>query len=70
MDGYPARMRQSGDDLGYLPVPAAERDQIIVSLRSRGWSDARIAKSTGMSISGVRSSLIRIQQGKPGRAPR
>lgn len=63
-------MRHGGDDLNRIPVPAAERDRIIWELRRRGHTYKRIAKATGMSVSGVRSSLIRIAQGKPGRPPR
>ena len=70
MCGYSAVMRHGGDDLNRIPVPAAERDRMIYELRRRGWTYARIAKSTGMSVSGVRSTLIRVQQGRQGRGPR
>ena len=68
---YPDRMgRRGGDDLGRIQIPAAERDRVIYDLRSRGYTYARIARATGMSVSGVRSSLVRMAQGRPGRAPR
>jgi len=62
--------RHGGDDYGRIQLPAAERDRIILELRSRGWTYARIGRASGMSVSGVRSSLVRIYQGRPGRAPR
>jgi hypothetical protein len=58
--------RHGGDDLQRIQIPAAERDRLIVELRRRGWTYARIGKTLGMSGPGVRSSLIRIQQGRPG----
>ena len=62
--------RHGGDDLGRIQVPAAERDRIIVELRRRGWTYARIGKAIGMSANGVSASLVRIREGRPGRAPR
>lgn len=56
--------------MDYIPIPAAERDKIIWELRRRGHTLKRIAKTVGMTESGVRSSLIRIAEGKPGRPPR
>ena len=63
-------MRHGGDDLGRIQVSAEERDKIILTLRRRGWTYARIAKHVGMSENGVSASLTRIREGRPGRAPR
>jgi len=62
--------RRGGDDLNRIQLPAAERDRLIAEMRRKGWTYKCIAKHTGMSISGVRSSLVRMAQGRPGRAPR
>ena len=66
----PPMARHGGDDLGRIQVPAAERDRIIVELRRKGWTHARIGKAVGMSPNGVSASLTRIREGRPGRAPR
>jgi hypothetical protein len=66
MGGYPAVMRHGGDDLNRLQIPAAERDRLIYKMRRKGWTYAKISKHTGMSISGVRSSLVRMAQGRCG----
>ena len=62
--------RHGGDDLHRPQIPTAQRDQLIVELRRRGWTYARIGKKVGMSENGVSESLTRIRQGRPGRAPR
>ena len=63
-------LRHGGDDLGRIQIPAQERDRLILEMRRRGWTYARIGTKLGMSKAGVRSSLVRIQQGRQGRAPR
>lgn len=68
---YPAHMgRHGGDDLHRIQIPAEERDKLILDLRRRGWTYARIGKYVGMSANGVSASLVRIQEGRPGRPPR
>jgi hypothetical protein len=47
-------------------LSAADRDRLIVALRKRGWSLARIAARVGMSRSGVGRALERIERGDPG----
>jgi hypothetical protein len=47
-----------------------ERDRLIVSLKRKGWSAARIAGRVGMSKGGVQFALERITDGRPGRDPR
>lgn len=47
-------------------LPAGERDRLVVVLRARGWSLARIAARVGMSRSGVLRALERIDRGDPG----
>jgi hypothetical protein len=56
--------------MDYIPIPPDQRDELILTLRRRGASLKRIAQAVGMTPSGVRSSLIRIAEGKPGRPPR
>ena len=38
----------------YYAIPTADRDRMIMQLRRRGWTNARIGKRVGMSESGVR----------------
>jgi hypothetical protein len=45
------------------PMPPQVRDQMIVQLRRRGWTNAKIGKAVGMTESGVRRALSRIAQG-------
>jgi hypothetical protein len=45
------------------PMPTQVRDQMIVQLRRRGWTNAKIGKRVGMSESGVRRALERIRMG-------
>jgi hypothetical protein len=47
----------------FYSIPAPERDRMIVDLRRRGWTNARIGKAVGMSESGVRRALERIRMG-------
>jgi hypothetical protein len=47
----------------YYDIPAPERDRMILQLRRRGWTHARIGKVVGMSESGVRRALERIRMG-------
>ena len=62
--------RHGGDDLNRIQVPAEERDKLIVELRRRGWTYKRIGQAVGMSENGVSASVVRIQEGRPGRPPR
>ena len=45
------------------PPGPPDRDRLIVQLRRRGWTNARIGKRVGMSESGVRRALERIAMG-------
>jgi predicted transcriptional regulator len=45
-------------------VTAGERDKLILRLRQRHWSQARIAKAVGMTQVGVKHALDRLA-GKP-----
>jgi DNA-directed RNA polymerase specialized sigma24 family protein len=54
----------------YYSLPAAERDKLIMELRLRGMPYRAIGKRVGMSANGVMHALRRMQEGKPGRAPR
>jgi DNA-binding NarL/FixJ family response regulator len=56
----------------FYAIPAPERDRLIVELRNKGWTNARIGKRVGMTESGVRSSIARIRDGGfgNGQAPR
>lgn len=47
----------------FYEMPAAERDHWIVVLKRRGWSNARIGKSVGLTESGVRRAVQRIREG-------
>jgi hypothetical protein len=49
---------------------AADRDRMIIDLRKRGKSYRAIGKAVGLTESGVRYALIRISEGRGGRAPR
>lgn len=49
---------------------AADRDRRILELRRKGYTYAQIGKALGLSKTGVRYALIRIAQGREGRAPR
>jgi predicted ArsR family transcriptional regulator len=51
-------------------MSAATRDKLIVELRRKGRTYAEIGKAVGLSKMGVRYALIRIAQGREGRAPR
>jgi hypothetical protein len=44
-------------------IPPQRRDQMIVQLRRRGWTNAKIGKAVGMTESGVRRALQRIATG-------
>ncbi|WP_280827399.1 hypothetical protein [Mycobacterium sp. OTB74] len=58
MDDQPGR---------FYALPAPQRDEVIVALRRRGWTHARIGGQVGMSESGVRRALQRIAAGGLGR---
>jgi hypothetical protein len=45
---------------------AAQRDQMIVELRRRGYTYRAIGKAVGMSANGVMTSLRRIHAGREG----
>lgn len=47
----------------FYALPAAERDKLIVELRQRGWTNARIGKRVSMTESGVRRACERIRMG-------
>jgi transposase-like protein len=47
---------------------AAEKDRLILDLRRKGYTYAQIGKALGMSKTGVRYALIRMQQGRTGRS--
>jgi transcriptional regulator len=44
-----------------------ERDELIVTLRRRGRTQAQIARQLGMTQQGVANALSRIADGRPGR---
>lgn len=48
----------------------ADRDRRIVELRNCGFSYKKIGESLGMTANGVMKALRRIEDGRPGRAPR
>jgi hypothetical protein len=50
----------------FYELPAGERDRLIVALRARGWTLARIGARVGMSRQGVAFALERIKRGDPG----
>lgn len=50
----------------WYALPPQERDRLIVTLRRRGWTYARIAKAVQMDKSGVRRALQRIKDGRFG----
>ena len=52
------------------PMGAPEKDQLILTLRRRGYSTRRIAAALGMSKSGVADALKRKADGRPARDPR
>lgn len=47
----------------WYPMPAINRDRMIVALRQRGWTYKRIGLKVGMSESGVRHAMERIRDG-------
>ena len=47
-------------------LPAPDRDALILQLRRRGWTNARIGEVGGMTESGVRRALERIREGRLG----
>jgi transcriptional regulator len=47
-----------------------ERDELIVTLRRRGRTQAQIARPLGMTQQRVAKALSRIAEGTPGRDPR
>ena len=53
-----------------IEMNAHDRDALILDLRRRGYTYARIGKVVGLSKTGVRYALIRMSQGKEGRPPR
>jgi hypothetical protein len=62
------RRRCTGEGVPFMTGP--ERDALIVRLRRKRWSYARIGAACGMSANGVMLSLRRIAEGRPGRDPR
>ena len=48
-------------------MTSAQRDELIVKLRQKGWSTRRIAAKVGMTHGGVQYALERIGRGDPGR---
>jgi hypothetical protein len=50
----------------WYPMPAIQRDKLIMRLRRAGWTHQRIGKRVGMSESGVRRALLRIREGRFG----
>ena len=70
---YPMRSderprRRTGDGVPCMSAP--ERDELILALRRREWSYAKIGRAVGMSANGGMLSLRRITEGRPGRDPR
>jgi hypothetical protein len=49
---------------------AGDRDKLIIELRRKGQTYEQIGKAVGLTKTGVRAALIRISQGREGRAPR
>lgn len=52
----------------FYEIPAMERDRMILELRRRRWTHARIGRAVGMTESGVRRALRRIADGGFGEA--
>jgi hypothetical protein len=58
------RFAQTPDRPGrFYAIPAQRRDELIVRLRRRGMTYAKIGKHVGMSESGVKRALDRIADG-------
>lgn len=51
-------------------MSAQERDELIMTLRRRGVTLARIGRQVGMSKSGVARAIERMALGRPGRDAR
>lgn len=47
----------------FYALPAHVRDEQIVQLKRRGWSNAKIGRAVGMTESGVRRAWERIRSG-------
>jgi transcriptional regulator len=54
----------------YDDMVAPKRDALIVRLRRKGWSQAKIARRLGHTQQGVSKALQRIAEGRLGRDPR
>jgi hypothetical protein len=54
----------------YDGLSTRERDELIVKLSRRGWSQAQIGRRLGMTQQGVAKALRRIAEGRHARDPR
>ena len=63
-------MVQTGRYYDETGLTGDERDALVVRLRGLGWSYRRIGAATGLTANGVMHALRRIEDGRPGRAPR
>jgi lambda repressor-like predicted transcriptional regulator len=55
---------------GTPEMNAATRDELIVSLRRRGWTYEKIGRAVGMSEKSVGNALLRIAEGRLRKPPR
>jgi IS30 family transposase len=68
--------RQFDSDVGikgvgyYAGLTAGERDELIVKLHRKGFSQAKIAHRLGLTQQAISKALRRIAEGRPGRDPR
>jgi DNA-binding NarL/FixJ family response regulator len=54
----------------YDGLTAPQRDELILRLLARGYSQAQIARRIGYTQQGISKAIRRIRAGRPGRDPR
>jgi hypothetical protein len=52
---------------GPAQMNAASRDELIISLHNKGYTDAQVGKAVGLTRRGVGMAISRIRDGRPGR---
>ena len=52
---------------GPAQMNAASRDELIMKMHKKGYTDAQIGKAVGLTRRGAAAAIQRIREGRPGR---
>jgi hypothetical protein len=67
VSGSPELQAKMMRSAGPAQMNAASRDELIMKMHKKGYTDAQIGKAVGLTRRGAAAAIQRIREGRPGR---